>query len=62
MGLSGRLVGPSVVSVCISCLSVSGCLSPVSGACVVVGDWTSVRGDLSGGAESGLVDEHLLGV
>lgn len=64
MGLLGGLVDPPVISVCISSLSVSRSVSAtVSGICVaVVEDWTSVRGDLCGGAESGFEDEHLLSV
>lgn len=28
----------------------------------VVGNWSSIRGDFCGGAESGLADEHLFAV
>lgn len=60
-GLTVGLEGPSMFSVCISCLSVSECPSPASCVCVV-GDMKSVRGDLSGGAVLGLVEEHLFDV
>lgn len=52
VGLPGGPVGSSTLS---------DCGSPAFGICVM-GDGTSVRGDLCGGAASGLVEEHLLGV
>lgn len=60
VGLTVGLEGPSVLSVCISSLSVSDCPSPASGVCVA-GDRRSVtlRTDLFGGAVLGLTDEHL---
>lgn len=59
VGLTEELEGASVFSICISCLSVSGCASPASVACMV-GDGGSRRGDLCVGAVLlGLVEEHL---
>lgn len=51
--------GPSVFSARTSCFSVSNC--PPPGVCMV-GDRGSVRGDLCGGAVSGLLEEHLFEV
>lgn len=51
-GLPGGPVGSSTLS---------DCGSPALGKCLM-GDGTPVRGDLCGGASSGLVEEHLLGV
>lgn len=61
LGLTEGLEGPSAFSIGTPCLSSSECLSPTS-MVWVVGDGTSVRGDLRGGAVLGLVEEHLLDV
>lgn len=49
------------VAVSVSLVIGSDCSSPGSGVCAV-GDDESVRGDLRGGAESGIGEEHLFGV
>lgn len=61
VGLTLGLEGLSIVSICLSCLTVSECPSSASSVCVE-GDGKSVRGDLCGGAVMGLVEEHLFGV
>lgn len=65
VGLTLGLEGLSIVSICLSCLTVSECPSSASSVCVeggVEGDGKSVRGDLCGGAVMGLVEEHLFDV
>lgn len=59
LGLTVGPEGTSVFSVCISCWSVSGRASPISGV-DMLGDRSSVRGDLFGGRVLGLVEERLL--
>lgn len=61
VGLTVRPEEPSVLSARTSPWSVSVGCSTTAGVCVV-GNWSSIRGDLFGGAESGLLDEHLLAV
>lgn len=59
LGLTVGPEGTSVFSVCISCWSGSGRASPISGV-DMLGDRSSVRGDLFGGRVLGLVEERLL--
>lgn len=61
VGLTGGIEGPPEFSFCTSCLSISECCPSANGLSVV-GEWTSVRGDLCGGVEPGLVEERLLEV
>lgn len=59
-GLAALSEDLSVLSACTSLWSIADGSSTFD-VCVV-GNLSSIRGDLCGGAESGLVDEHLLAV
>lgn len=59
VGLTVGSEEPSVLSGCTSLWSVSAGCSTTAEVCVEW-NWSSIRGDLFGGAESGLSDEHLL--
>lgn len=59
VGLSVGTEEPSVLSACTSLWSVSAGCFTTGDVCVEL-NWSSIRGDLFGGAESGLLDEHLL--
>lgn len=60
VGLTGGLEGAPEFSFC-TCSSISECFPSANGLSVV-GEWTSVRGDLCGGVVPGLVEERLLEV
>lgn len=59
VGLTVVSEEPSVLSTCTSLWSVSAGCFTTADVCVEW-NWSSMRGDLFGGAESGLLDEHLL--
>lgn len=61
VGLTVGSEDPSVLSTCTSLRSVCVGCSTTADVCVV-GNWSSTRGDLCGGAKSGLGVEHRLPV
>lgn len=61
VGLTVGSEDPSMLSTCTSLRSVCVGCSTTADVCVV-GNWSSIRGDLCGGAKSGLGVEHRLPV